>query len=458
MIKAAVSLINNPWYKPETVHHHIASMAVKKQTDVASLESSVPVSSIVSQSSLSVLTCNRRQSRAARELVRQSLLAAASKNNGQHHGLALPNVNTETVWPLLQLYFSHCFTKGEEDQAKVKTCCSLFDPQRDIWKDHEEQSLLISWNDLKAAAASTANSAATKGSGGSSSSARMVSLSSAIPGAIHSAYKASSSSSHQRSSSSHASPHKIQLHQCGLCGKAFTSRYYLDKHFDRQHSLSLNHSTATRGICPATDWCGTFLSHVACHDMALLHEPWYGPGGGNGRDDDAHARANQRAWQQLVPPCRPHALQHASHTCRSMLQDCFNATTDSITTNTDAAHLVQALCAEQTCHGRLQQQLSRVALRPIVSLEDWYDLYHATERDHHRLGMVTVLVLVVVVVVCAWHLRDRRHRHHWVASTTGSRRLLRHGLPQTRRKGAFPWFPLQQHRPTTFIDVKRKQN
>jgi hypothetical protein len=437
-------------------------MAVKKQTDVASLESST----VSQSSSLSVLSCNRRQSRAARELVRQSLRAAASKNNGQHHGLALPNVNTETVWPLLQLYFPHCFTNGEDVPANVKTCCSLFDPQRDIWKDHEEQSLLISWNDLKATAASTASgSAATKGSGGgngnssSSSSARMVSLSSAVPGAIHSAYKASSSSSHQHSSSSRASPHKIQLHQCGLCGKAFTSRYYLDKHFDRQHSLSLNHSTATRCICPATDWCGTVLSHVACHDMALLHEPWYGPGGGNGRDDDdAHARANQRAWQQLVPPCRPHALQHASHTCRSMLQDCFNATTDSTTTNTDDAHLVQALCAEQTCHGRLQQQLSRVALTPVVSLEDWYDLYHATERDHHRLGMVTVLVLVVVVVVCAWHLRDRRRHHCWVATTTTSRRLLRHGLPQTRRKGAFPWFPLQQHRPTTFIDVKRKQN
>jgi hypothetical protein len=85
--------------------------------------------------------------------------------------------------------------------------------------------------------------------------------------------------------------------------------------------------------------------------------------------------------------------------------------------------------------------------RPIVSLEDWYDLYHAAERDHHRLSLVTVLVLVSVAVAGAWHLQGRRRGQH------------SHSLAQPRRSAKKAWSPWQQQRrPTTFIDVKRKQN
>ena len=58
---------------------------------------------------------------------------------------------------------------------------------------------------------------------------------------------------------------------CGICGKMFTSQYYLDLHMDNKHSHELWESRtkdSTSTICPAIDLCAAFGD--ACISLACI--------------------------------------------------------------------------------------------------------------------------------------------------------------------------------------------
>lgn len=283
-------------------------------------------------------SCDWRLSRAAREIVRLHLVKAWKVAHAETAEAKYNlDVSEWNVWQLLDQMML-----ATEDNEK----CILL-PKRDLWKRHEEFSL-------------------EEGSDISMSNRH-----NAIPGWFHAGRR----NEFKKNS---------VFHQCGHCYKNFTSRYYLDRHFDLKHPLDERsfHS------CPAVSWC-SFLTGTACHDMALTLEPYYGPGSaGEGSDRyTVHRKLIQRQ-----PACIDSNAQAAAVACRLVVQECFGETSTLI-----AKHLSETMCAAHSCHSRLLHKLigsTGVMLHPDQWRVAWVE--YASEEQHH-LGWVGILVMLAVM-------------------------------------------------------------
>ena len=101
------------------------------------------------------------------------------------------------------------------------------------------------------------------------------------------------------------------VHRCGICNKTFYGRYYLDLHLDAKHPAVPASSSGPRpigsgeddrgdggpvgpidSVCPADDLCPSLGGTYECERIALENEPHYGRGsGGAGFDRDAVRRS-----------------------------------------------------------------------------------------------------------------------------------------------------------------------
>lgn len=137
---------------------------------------------------------------------------------------------------------------------------------------------------------------------------------------------------------------------CGLCGKVFTSRYYLDHHQHLHHTPVRDPSTSQNVENSSLECLGTVVCGAlgGCDRISLDLEPYYGRGSGVGVEPDAVAI--QREWASQIQPCEEDQVQmELKPNCHALMNDCFlNETLN--------ARLRQTLCDSLSCHSLLHRQ------------------------------------------------------------------------------------------------------
>jgi hypothetical protein len=289
--------------------------------------------------------CDRRLSRAARELLRRHLFESWKEtleltSDTKFH----VDVSEWNVWQLLEATLR---VPVEGHLAKDMSCPLV--PSLDVYFQQETSTLVLDGS----AARSIQNAA--------------------IPGALHSARKINRKN-------------RAIFHQCGVCQKNFTSHFYLDKHFDNLHSVNKSTMALRDCICPAITYC-RFLSPIACFDQAMLLEPFYGPGS-DGHGADRHAV--QHKLLQLQPICSERIQSAAIMLCHEIVDVCFEGVFGQI--------LGSNMCSRtQSCHVRLLHRMigSSLMMHPVL----WHEaLAHGKHgRTLTRIGLTTVALSLVIL-------------------------------------------------------------
>lgn len=188
---------------------------------------------------------------------------------------------------------------------------------------------------------------------------------------------------------------QLRCYLCPMCGKSFSTLFYLDRHLDNVHSDRIS------SFC-AADWCNQFLSVQSCHDMAFDLEPYYGPGGG---EHGPEARVIKHSWFQQAHslPCRERNLEQARLQCEQVVNCCF--TSDRI-----SQPLLQRLCGALSCKKRLHRLFTfeltsffgthtcHYIYDPqpswVAAADDW-----AMIHSQNQLGKLSVLALVLLTAL-----------------------------------------------------------
>ena len=383
--------------------------------------------------------CDRRLSRAARSLLVRPLrsilstLASADSNEAAAAATAdgsVTPISTASVWELLERSLAPSAYNINNNNNKHQ--CPLI-PSRDVLRYHEEQSIVWLPPPSKA--------------------------SSRIGMSIRSALYQQTKRSWQATA----------WYQCGLCGKMFSSRYYLDQHFDQHHpypppppldaspitsipnSSSSISSNDSHWICPATSWCPGLPS---CSHHALEVEPYYGPGSA-GRGAYDRATVHRSLWHQVAHHdesaffCDDDQMRAQKYVCQQLMRDCFapvvssdndnndNDNTNNIITEQHQATihrlLEQSLCEPISCPDRLHQLFYAAAATTTASSNDaaalmmkhvheWQDEWQDYYDAHHGRGRLGIGLLVVLGLGYAVHL----WRTYYSQQQRGSSQWLRH--------------------------------
>lgn len=321
--------------------------------------------------------CDRRLSRAARSLLLRHLRSAVPTSVDKHN-----------VWQLLERLLS--------PDAYFKDQCPLI-PLKDILRCHEEQSVVLLPPPQKA-------------------TCRVgISIRSAL-------YKQS-----KQAWQTHA------WHQCGLCGKMFSSKFYLDQHLDNHHASTINSvacGTAGFGrengseidfICPATTWCSALPS---CNQQALELEPFYGPGSGGLGEYDRYIAHRSLLWSEVDEvregerACDEEEMQAKKYRCQRMIMQCFSSSSTDDTRAYEHSQgdlhrlLEQSLCNSISCPGRLHRlfiagtdKSSRAASVVIKRAHEWQGDWKGYYDEHHRMGCMGFFLLLLLGIwygSCLW--------------------------------------------------------
>jgi hypothetical protein len=380
--------------------------------------------------------CDRRLSRAAREILKRKLqqtrlladssystagtYTATSTNNGKENGNT--GMDTDiTVWELLDRFLV------PNSNAATSSKCP-FVPSRDLLRYHEEHALTVP----------------AQGARYSATSAPLV--------------------GRRRTGGRPA------WHQCALCKKLFSSRYYLDQHFDNRHAQELSSETNTSKsnnsigdsdadpsidmefYCPAVEWCRAF-SDQACQDMALELEPYYDRGS-DGYGNDRWTVSRKLSQAAHAVPCTTAAMEEATRQCRLTVGACFGGAKeggDAHLTNTAAPpggrqlYLEESLCPTMSCHSRLHQLFAGAStgVRPASStsrtttgstttvtltdrIQEWQDEWTYYNQEHGKVGWMGFLLIIGLLL---WYavkvIQQQQHRAAQPRRTTAGTRLLR---------------------------------
>jgi hypothetical protein len=313
------------------------------------------------------------------------------------------DVDSLTVWDLFDRLVP---------SSVASTSCPI--SSRDVLREQEEQSLVISSKRLALGAASPYALETPRGQ------------------------------TFRRSLKYRLSPN---WYQCGYCSKIFSTRYYLDKHMDAHHdehdTLALVPGTEQLPalICPAVHWC-QFLSETACHDMALELEPYYDRGS-EGYGDDRKTVA--RRVQEQTPPCTDAGLEEASIHCRDMFDACFGG--DS---SLPSDYLQKTLCAPSTCVDRLHHLVlqsswfsSSLVQRVMSRAYDWEDEWTQYAEQGTNIILCCSLLFLLVIAALVWHA---------AGSVLGRRRYV------TRTRSRLLGKPSRQSWRTERLVAQKKKN
>jgi hypothetical protein len=386
--------------------------------------------------------CDRRLSRAAREILKRKLqqtrLLADSDVPSNTNNNANENGNTgigtdATVWELLDRFL----VTNANPAASLSTC--PFVPSRDLLRYHEEHARIIPAQAARYSATS-APLVGRRRTGG-----------------------------------------RPAWHQCALCNKIFSNRYYLDQHFDNRHSdeLSSNETKASKQsnhdnsigdsdtnltidmesdsdtdyYCPAIEWCRAF-SDQACQDMALELEPYYDRGS-DGYGNDRWTVARKLSQAAHAVPCTTGAMDEATRQCRQIVGACFGGSeeggggggggggfTNKAVPGGRQLHLEESLCPTMNCHSRLHQlfagastgvraassgtrttTVSTTTVTLTDRLHEWQDEWTYYNQEHGKVGWMGLLLIVGLVL---WYaVKVIQHREAQPRRTTAGTRLLR---------------------------------
>jgi hypothetical protein len=215
----------------------------------------------------------------------------------------------------------------------------------------------------------------------------------------------------------------------------FTSRYYLDQHFDSRHASELSKDkdnvnetsigtadpeqldSLNNMYCPAVEWCQVF-SDQACQDMALELEPYYDRGS-DGWGSDRWTVERKFAKAAHAVPCTTVAMNEAAHQCRRAVGACFGGDDTA-----QGRHLEEYLCATISCHGRLHRLFAGTgALGVTQQMHMWQDEWTYFHQEHGKVGWMG---LILIVGLLLWYagkaIQQREVRPH---RNTAGTRLLR---------------------------------
>ena len=351
--------------------------------------------------------CDRRRSRAARELLRNHLIHAwqethrlltssssSSSSKVSKHPNDLQNqynvdVTEWNLWQLLDATIVRSDDSNNNDpQHHHPPSCPIL-PQYDIYKEHEASYSV--WD----------------------MSSTLVPIrfrNSAIPGILH--------HSRTQRKPAHKQQQPLQnqypfIYHCDVCQKNFTSQYYLDQHLISQHPMTI----FSEQICPADTYC-SFLSPFLCEEYMIQHEPYYGPG---------HVPSHERTVTHFK--CDDQQLHTATQKCHEIVALCFDENTirdgDSNSNNIFGELLSTNMCSTipHHCPSRLDVMMNTMTgsifHHNYFSWEYWKS---TTIYDHHHHHTTTttwvalLMVLLMFLLIFGHYLFQLcfaiRQRHH----------------------------------------------
>lgn len=382
-------------------------------------------------------TCDRRLSRAARSLLirhLQSILSLVYPDDNYNDGIS---ISTTSVWQLLERSLApHAYSiTSNKNGGNSNHKCPLI-PSKDMLRHHEEQSILLQPPPPKA------------------SSRHGISIRSSL-------YKLSKRAWQDNT-----------LYRCGLCGKMFSSQYYLDQHLEHQHSHQLlsdqnnnnnenNDNNLEMLICPATEWCPGLPS---CAQRALELEPYYGTGSGGLGNYDRHA-VHRSLWKEAHPElydtaCDEDQMRAQKYKCQQMMRDCFSSVEDGDDTTGEHQRqreihrqLEQSLCDPISCPDRLHQLFFAATAKSndatammMKHMHEWQDDWEGYYYQHHGLGRTGMALLVILGIWYGGYLYQTNNRNgsKWLRHSNhnnkkGSRLLQKGG--GTKRTSIFGMVP-----------------
>ena len=299
--------------------------------------------------------CDRRLCRAARELLRSHLVDAWQETFTLTADMQFDvDVSEWNVWQLLEA----TLVAPVVSLVAGDVACPLI-PSLDAYKYQEETSILVD-----------------------GSVSRSI-QNAAIPGSLHSGRKG-------------MRKNPAVFYQCGQCRKNFTSRFYLDKHFDNQHVNSI--LTSNEVICPAVRYCN-FLSPTACFDQAMLLEPFYGPGS-DGYGSDVYSVQHKLLQMQHV--CSEQSQRAASIVCQEIVDVCFTGVFGQI--------LSTNMCSRiESCRSRMLHRLVSSSL--MIHPEQWQEALAQSYKGKtvSWTGFLIVISALLLLYGC-WFWRNIHNR------------------------------------------------
>ena len=211
----------------------------------------------------------------------------------------------------------------------------------------------------------------------------------------------------------------LPLHICGICGKRFLSRFYLDYHVETKHANSSKQGdglgngdvkgegeevfiSSNRGmdICPGDNICERLGGRNICEKRALQDEPFYAPGIHD--ESSMYSQSIKRKFQKLAAhdkPCdqRTRTIQD----CHEMFQTCFGS-------NDRLVHdLTSLLCDTQSCHHELHSSIFGSVLS-IHSGRDYWDSHH----DNINSVGIFLILFIAGTILYYWNTLHRMMYKH----------------------------------------------
>jgi hypothetical protein len=326
--------------------------------------------------------CDRRLTRAAREVLRKHLLRTVFRDlervKRDEKPFRYENWD-ETVHTLLEQWFATIPNLASHNTTKAK--CLLYPEKQDLYRLDDAQTQHVYIQSLPGGIAKN--------------------LKIAYPQIVLKYWRKSDETQHE----------SLKWYQCGYCGKTFVSQFYLDMHLTTHHF----HNDRAQGmVCPAMEWC-KLVGMANCHHQALQDEPFYDRGSGSGTD--ASSTLIQHKWSKIAHsvPC---SVQQLQKNCESILASCglldpfkYNASTSQHRELTAVLFCEALTCPrqqnlwkyfEEEAHDYLLGLTSTTSI-PLEasSREKWESIWKA-ETEHHNSLLMGITVFGVLLL---WILR-----------------------------------------------------
>lgn len=183
-----------------------------------------------------------------------------------------------------------------------------------------------------------------------------------------------------------------KLHQCGLCGKKFVSKYYLDLHLDSKHMNDHVPKESGYEICPAIELCNIIGGQSICSRKALEDEPFYAPGihydtNYNDHKHNLHSQSIKRTYEKdaYSKPC---SISDSSiQQCHDIIETCFGGNDGLV------RDLNSLLCDTQSCHHQFHSLLNS-----IVSVHHGYEYWDSHHDEVNSIGYFGIFLIVAVIL------------------------------------------------------------
>lgn len=348
-----------------------------------------------SWNSSSSAPCDRRFSRAAREVLRKHLLRTIFRDleRVERHVAFSSGYEDETVHILLGRWLTSIPSSYSLDSIETaQESCPLL-PQQDIYKEDDAQT-------------------------------RHVYIPS-LPGGVNKNLKIAYPQTVLKYRRRHGADDRNNKNhpgywlQCGYCLKTFISQFYLDIHLTTHHGQAQQDK-----VCPARQWC-KLVGMSNCHHQALHDEPFYDRGSAGWGKDSSSAMIHHK-WTKIAHsiPC---SVAQLRNDCQSVLVTCGfldpngDAQDDDDDNWAPTSHhgkLAYRFCQTLTCppQQNLWQFLedeaydfflgltSTTSIPSAVSFEAQWESLWRREANHHTI-LFSWMGIMVLLLLSFWILR-----------------------------------------------------